>query len=517
MENAASATDNRWIWPFELEAQIGSGGMGVVYRARFVKNDRRVALKLLPEGVASNATIVARFERELEILKDLRHPHIVHCFGGTCEGSRRFYAMELVEGGTIESVLKEQGRINGSRTIEYALELCSALAYAHAQGVIHRDIKPGNLLLTKDGKIKLGDFGLALMAASNKLTAAGKTMGTLFYMAPEQIRGRPPISHKTDLYAMGCVLFEMLTGNPPFVGNSPGEILHQHIHVEAPKVRTIVKDCPEVLESVIFDLMQKDPGDRPADAWVVARRLKGIEQSVTVRAARPEQGIGNQPTRSVTINKIPDKISQTPLTQTRTLSDSTVAADVPFPWKSLVIGFMLLLVAWRLSLSWAVEPSLAVQAENRAETLWVEALKNPNVDVRQSAARALGELGPAVAVMAVPPLADRLADTDARVRKEVVIALGKMGAEAKVAHNALLKVSNTDESSDVREHAKGAYNTVQNAKPHPPVAASPRPARSVGQLLLMLVSVLFTAAALWILVERPFDRMEEFAARFRSE
>src|SRR5262249_42683037 len=106
---------------------------------------------------------------------------------------------------------------------------------------------PGNLLLTKDGRLKLGDFGLALIAAGNKLTAAGKTMGTLLYMAPEQIRGHPPLSHKTDLYAMGCVLFEILTGRPPFIGNAPGEILHQHSHTPPPKLGTLLKDCPEVL------------------------------------------------------------------------------------------------------------------------------------------------------------------------------------------------------------------------------------------------------------------------------
>src|SRR5213078_2437903 len=133
------------IWPFELEEQIGSGAMGLVYRARFVKNDRRVALKLLPKEVAVNKTLAARFQREMEILKDLRHPHIVHCFGGTCEGDQWFYAMELVEGGTVEGLLQEHGCLPWERVIEYGVQLCSALAYAHSRGVIHRDIKPANL------------------------------------------------------------------------------------------------------------------------------------------------------------------------------------------------------------------------------------------------------------------------------------------------------------------------------------------------------------------------------------
>src|SRR4249920_617877 len=202
--------EKRWIWPFELEEQIGSGAMGLVYRARFVKNDRRVALKLLPEEVAANATLASRFQREMEILKDLRHPHIVHCFGGTCEGDQWFYAMELIDGGSLQGLLAEQGKLPWRQVLEFSQQVCAALDHAHAQGVIHRDLKPGNLLLTRAGKIKLADFGLALVAAETRLTAAGKTMGSLHYMAPEQIQGKPPLSNKTDLYALGCVLFELL-------------------------------------------------------------------------------------------------------------------------------------------------------------------------------------------------------------------------------------------------------------------------------------------------------------------
>src|SRR5689334_6205601 len=174
--------EKRWIWPFELEEQIGSGAMGVVFRARFVKNDRRVALKLLPPEVAVNKTLAARFQREMEILKDLRHPHVVHCFGGTCEGDQWYYAMELVESGTLASLLREQGRMPWRQVVDLGMQVCAGLAHAHQRGVIHRDLKPGNLLLTRAGRVKLGDFGLALVSSEAKLTAAGKTMGSLHYM-----------------------------------------------------------------------------------------------------------------------------------------------------------------------------------------------------------------------------------------------------------------------------------------------------------------------------------------------
>src|SRR6185369_6147054 len=181
---------------FELEEQIGAGGMGVVYRARYVGNDRKVALKLLPQHVATNPALAARFEREMAILKDLRHPHIVHCFGGTCEGDQWFYAMQLVEGGSIDKLLRDRGVLPWERVVEYGLQICSALQHAHQRGVIHRDVKPANLLLTVKDKIKLSDFGLALVTDESRLTAAGKAVGTYYYMAPEQIRGSPPLSDK---------------------------------------------------------------------------------------------------------------------------------------------------------------------------------------------------------------------------------------------------------------------------------------------------------------------------------
>src|SRR5579872_1338592 len=258
--------EKRWIWPFELEEQIGSGAMGLVYRARFVKNDRRVALKLLPAKVAANKILASRFQREMEILKDLRHPHIVHCFGGTCEGDQWFYAMELIEGGTLAGLLSEQGKLPWRQAVELGLQVCAALDHAHDRGVIHRDLKPGNLLLTKTGKIKLADFGLALVAAETRLTSAGKTMGSLHYMAPEQIQGKPPLSNRTDLYALGCVLFELLCGRTPFTGEAMAEVLQQHIRQPPPRVSSMALDCPVQLESLVADLLQKDPEHRPANA-----------------------------------------------------------------------------------------------------------------------------------------------------------------------------------------------------------------------------------------------------------
>jgi serine/threonine-protein kinase len=440
----------RWIWPFEVEEQIGAGGMGQVFRARYVKNDKRVALKLLPDDIAENQVISARFERELEILKDMRHPNIVHCFGGTCDGSQRFYAMELVEGGTIESELRQHGRLSAPRVVEYGLQVCSALAYAHARGVIHRDLKPGNLLLTSDGKLKLGDFGLALIATENKLTAAGKTMGTLHYMAPEQIRGTPPLSPRTDLYALGCVLFEMLTGRPPFIGEAAGEILHQHIHVAPPKVRSMATDCPASLEEIVSDLLEKDPEVRPKDAVEVGQRLQQIGKRVELK-----------PTRG------PASPASLAVAPTRPVMDSTPAAP-PAAGPTAASTFTLNLwiacgaLLFCILFLWAFASWAQVGLYSRSEALWVKALNHTNPEVRLVAAESLGDLGYS-ARNAVTQLEGRLEDEDFRVRSAAVVALGKIGAGAKPAVHRLQRVQQRDDQPFVRDEVSAALDQINRA------------------------------------------------------
>ena len=271
----------RWIWPFELMEKIGEGGMGVVYRARYVVNDKQFAVKLLP-GDVNDETTLARFQREVDILKKLKHPHIVRCFGGECKNKRHFYAMELVEGGTLDELSIQRGRLAWELVVEYGLQMCSALAFSHSHGVVHRDIKPGNFLITSSGRLKLGDFGLASVAASRRITAEGRTMGTYQYMAPEQIRGKE-ITPQTDLYSLGCVFFELLAGRPPFEGETAAEILHQHIKDAPPRVGQFAPDCPAGLEQLVNDLLQKEPAARPADADAVAKRLKAVTQTIIVK------------------------------------------------------------------------------------------------------------------------------------------------------------------------------------------------------------------------------------------
>ena len=287
---------NRSIGPFELEDQLGAGGMGVVYRAKYSKTGQRVALKVLSPGLQEDEKLIARFTRELEILKKLKHPNIVQCYGGGRLGSQRFYAMELIEGGTLAEILRKKGKFDWQLVLEYGIQICSALEHAHENGVVHRDLKPANLMLDKTGRIKLADFGLARISDATALTAAGKTLGTFAYMAPEQISGSSPITPKTDLYAFGVVLYELVTGKTPFHGETTAELLMQHLTKKAPRVCTEVLDCPIWFEKVILQLMEKDPDKRPRDALAVEQALREVTEKVARHVSVAEHNVTGEPT-----------------------------------------------------------------------------------------------------------------------------------------------------------------------------------------------------------------------------
>ncbi len=271
----------RMIGPFEVGDRIGVGGMGIVYEAVYTKNGARVALKVLAPDVADSESLQRRFEREISILKKLQHPNIVRYYGGGKFGTQRFYAMELVEGGSVEQYLKKKQRLPWEEAVDIALQVAKALEHAHEAGVIHRDLKPANLMMTHEHVIKLTDFGIARDTTATALTAAGKTVGTYAYMAPEQIRGKPPVDKKTDLYALGCVLFEMIAGETPFTSSNQGEMLMEHLQEDPPRITSLVPDCPIFLEDLIFRLLEKDPADRVYDALALQHELEDLKIKVT--------------------------------------------------------------------------------------------------------------------------------------------------------------------------------------------------------------------------------------------
>ena len=272
--------DKRQIGPFILEEQIGVGGMGVVYRATYPRNNKQVAVKILSPGLIGDEKLLRRFEREIKILKRLNHPNIVKYYGGGTEKNQRYYAMQFINGGSLYDVIKRRGRLSWEQVIHVGRQVCSALEHAHNAGIIHRDLKPANLFLSTKGRLMLGDFGIARDTEATALTAAGKTVGTYAYMAPEQINGAHPISGKTDLYALGCLLYETLVGEPPFVSDNPAEMLMQHINDDAHNVTEFAPDCPVWLDKLIERLLEKDPADRPYDALAVHTELGEIRDKL---------------------------------------------------------------------------------------------------------------------------------------------------------------------------------------------------------------------------------------------
>jgi serine/threonine-protein kinase len=258
---------------FRIDSVVGSGAMGVVYRGTNEKTGRTVAVKVVGTEFAQGGKIRDRFEREAEILQQFRHPGIVRFFAvGRFRGTS-YIAMEFVQGVTLEKIILDRGDLPWREVVELGIQICDALQYAHEHGVVHRDLKPSNLMVTADGKIKLTDFGIAKDLDATALTATGRTLGTAAYMAPEQIKGTPPVSHKTDLYAFGVVLYQMLTGKPPFEGNSPVVLMHSHLNEPAPRPSAKVHEIPKALDELVVNLMAKAPADRPWDAAAVGVKL----------------------------------------------------------------------------------------------------------------------------------------------------------------------------------------------------------------------------------------------------
>ncbi len=262
----------RRIDEFELHEPLGVGTVGTIYRAGDLEYQQDVALKVLLPTVSSDDLIKARFEREMIILEKLSHANIVQYFGGGRHGSQLFYAMELVDSGTLRDMLQQTGCLSWQEVATCGVQICSALQHAHNHGIIHRDLKPANLFLTTSGELKLGDFGIARDTNSADITADGLTVGTYAYMSPEQIAG-DQVSGKTDLYALGCLLFEMLTGRPPYQGDNFAQIFDQHLKNAPPRVQDFEPDCPTELDSLVSQLLSKSPDERPFNARAVQARL----------------------------------------------------------------------------------------------------------------------------------------------------------------------------------------------------------------------------------------------------
>jgi serine/threonine-protein kinase len=267
--------DPKRLGPYRITRTLGHGGMGAVYAGVDETTSEPAAVKILSAMMSQHGDFRLRFEAEIETLKKLRHPNIVRLFGFGEQEGVLFYAMELVEGNSLEQEL-QRGRLFDWREVaRIGVETCRALRHAHDRGVIHRDIKPANLLLDAEGTIKLSDFGIARLFGTQGLTAAGNVLGTVEFMAPEQADGRP-VGPRTDLYSLGAVFFALLSGRPPFGGASPLRVLEKQRSAAPPPVRHYAPDTPAELERIINELMAKSPDQRIGNALLLQRRLEAM-------------------------------------------------------------------------------------------------------------------------------------------------------------------------------------------------------------------------------------------------
>jgi predicted Ser/Thr protein kinase len=271
------------IGPFTIVRELGSGAMGSVYLADYAKDDGRtaqVALKIVALGLLGNEGAMARFEREAAILKQLRHPHIVRLIATGKYRKTPFIAMEYVDGEPLDKILTRRGRIGWETVVDYAKQLCLALQHAHEKGIIHRDLKPSNLMLTKEGVLKLTDFGIAKDTDVTALTGQNSTIGTAAYMSPEQCKGDRFISNKSDLYSLGIVLYELITGRKPYVAENTVDMFLKHVNETPTRPAKLIQDVPVWLDNLIMFMMEKDKDRRPLDAATVWRMLADIEEKV---------------------------------------------------------------------------------------------------------------------------------------------------------------------------------------------------------------------------------------------
>ena len=276
---------------YAVERQLGEGGMALVYRARDLVQQRDVALKVLrPEMTA--AVGAARFLREIEIERRLDHPNILPMLDWGWAGGSLYYAMPCIDGETLCDRIRRERQLSLDDALKITADVCAALDYAHAQGVIHRDVKPANILLS-GGSALVADFGIARAATAaggERLTASGVGLGTPEYMSPEQGSAAATVDQRTDVYALGCVFYEMLAGEPPFSGATVQVVTARHAKAPRPLVRTIRPSLPPAVDTAIHCAIAKDPADRFSTASqflqaVTAASAAGEEQPAPARSS----------------------------------------------------------------------------------------------------------------------------------------------------------------------------------------------------------------------------------------
>ena len=291
-----------YLGPYRVDGILGRGGMGTVYKGSHSRSGEKVAIKVIAAAVANQTRFRRRFAAEIDMLKRLKHPHIVELLGYGEEQGLLFYSMEYVAGHSLLEHMRQHRVLPWEDVIQIGIETAAALKHAHDLGIIHRDLKPANLMVSDQGQVKLTDFGIAKLFGSTDMTAAGSVIGTADFMPPEQAEGKT-ITTRSDLYSLGCVLYALLAGRAPFGGKSVPEVLYAVRYNAVPDLLALAPTCPNELAELIKELVEKDPLKRPPTALVVGNRLKAIQAGMrkiggttksTTEGIKPLEKIGKE-------------------------------------------------------------------------------------------------------------------------------------------------------------------------------------------------------------------------------
>ena len=325
------------VGSYRIVEQLGQGGMSTVYKAYHAALDRYVALKVLHPVFKGDRNFLVRFQREARIVARLEHPNIVPVYDFSEHEGTPYLVMRFVEGHTLKAVLIDAGGLPLGQVVAILRPVCEALEYAHGQGVLHRDVKPSNVLLSQGGKIYVTDFGLAKMVHSGDSTISHDRMiGTPHYISPEQAKGES-LDYRTDLYSLGVILFEMVTGRVPYTADTPFAVVHDHIFSPLPLPSLLNPDVPPAVEQVVLKALAKAPGDRYQGAGDLLRALVRVTDELRVEVPPPvESGVRPVPAvpapTAVSVSPAAEDAGISPvLTPLPAAADSDAVAAVPEP------------------------------------------------------------------------------------------------------------------------------------------------------------------------------------------
>src|ERR1044071_9708132 len=300
---------------------LGYGGMAEVHRGRDLRLGRDVAIKTLRSDLARDSTFQMRFRREAENAAALNHPAIVAVYDtgderGPAGEELPYIVMEFVNGRTLKEVLAAEGRLMPRRALEITADICAALEFSHRHGIIHRDIKPGNVMLTQTGQVKVMDFGIAraLASGATTMTQTSAVIGTAQYLSPEQARGEA-VDARSDVYAAGCVLFELLVGHPPFVGDSPVSVAYQHVREDPRPPSDINREVPPDVDAIVLKALAENPLNR--------------YQSAQEMRADALRAVAGRPVLAPPVMPAAETMAMTGPTMRQTAAATTVARPVP--------------------------------------------------------------------------------------------------------------------------------------------------------------------------------------------